>query len=59
MAVEQERPLFQTNIRLNVAGEKVTKGQQAILNVLSDAEKAMKQRLENVTVRDLMNTVTS
>ena len=57
MAIEQERPLFQTNIQLNVAGAKATKVQQAILETLGNAEIAMKGSLEEVTIRDLMNSV--
>ncbi|MEP7287766.1 MAG: Rrf2 family transcriptional regulator [Chloroflexota bacterium] len=56
-AIEQERPLFQTNVQLNVSGEKVTKVQQTILATLGDAEQAMKHSLRTVTIRDLMKTV--
>lgn len=56
-AIEQERPLFQTNIQLNVSGDKVTKVNRQILHVLGDAEAAMKHSLEDVTIRDLMNEV--
>jgi len=56
-AIEQERPLFQTNIRLNVSGDKVTRVNRQILQVLGDAEAAMKHSLEGVTIRDLMKAV--
>ncbi|MEO8609132.1 MAG: Rrf2 family transcriptional regulator [Chloroflexota bacterium] len=56
-AIEQERPMFQTNIELPVTGEKRTRVQQAIFGVLESGESAMKNRLRQVTMRDLMNTV--
>lgn len=58
-AIEQERPLFQTSIRLNVTGAKVTRAQRTILDVLGNAEEAMKHSLGAVTVRDLMHTVST
>ncbi len=56
-AIEQERPLFQTNFRTNVSGSKPTRAQSAISDVLSDAENAMKDQLATVTVRDLMKEI--
>lgn len=57
MAIEQEHPMFQTNFQLRVTGEKPTKIQQTIFQLLGTAEAAMKQNLEAVTVRDIMNAV--
>lgn len=56
-AIEQERPLFQTNFRTNVTGTKPTRAQTAISDVLADAEKAMKEQLAAITVRDLMRAI--
>ncbi|MBI1258468.1 MAG: Rrf2 family transcriptional regulator [Chloroflexi bacterium] len=56
-AIERERPLFQTKVNLRTTGEKPTRAQQAMLEVLADAEEAMKQSLETRTLRDLMQKV--
>lgn len=56
-AIEQERPLFQTNFQPKVTGNKPTRAQTSISDVLMDAEKAMKEQLKMVTVRDLMKAI--
>lgn len=53
-AIEQERPMFQTNFQLRVTGEKPTKVQQTIYQILDSAESAMKRSLQATTIRDLM-----
>jgi Rrf2 family protein len=57
LAIEQERPMFQTNVQLRVTGEKPTKVQQVIVETLGNAEDAMKQRLQSITIRDVINQV--
>lgn len=57
MAIEQERPMFQTNIQLGITGEKPTRIQQTIIQSLTNAETAMKDNLKTTTIRDLMNAV--
>lgn len=59
MAIEQHRPMFQSNVQLNVTGEKVTKVQQAVLQVFQTAESAMKHSLQAITIRDLMDSYKS
>jgi Rrf2 family protein len=59
LAIEQERPMFQTNFHLPVAGEKPTKIERSIMQVLENAEESMKQSLQGVTMRDLMNLIKS
>jgi len=56
-AVEQSGPMFPTNINLVANDAKSTRAQQSILNVLSNAEDAMKHSLQAVTVKDLMNSM--
>ncbi|SRR5258708_25614599 len=56
-AMEQERPMFQTNIQLRVTGEKPTKIQQNILEILGSAENAMKTDLQRTTIQDLINAI--
>ena len=55
LAIEQERPMFQTNIELRVTGEKRTRLQDAVFKVLESGEEAMKAQLRAVSIRDLMN----
>jgi Rrf2 family protein len=56
-AIEQERPLFQTNLHPRVTGDKPTRAQQAIAHILDEAEQAMKQRLSTSTLNDILNDV--
>lgn len=56
-AMEQERPLFQTNFQAKVAGETPSKAQAAILQVLENARDALRENLRGVTVRDLMDAI--
>lgn len=57
LAIEQERPLFQTNIELRVTGEKRTRVQQSVFSVLEKAEAEMKASLKAVTIRDLLKSL--
>lgn len=56
-AIEQERPLFQTQFQLSVSGTKPNQAQNTIREILNDAEQAMKQHLAGITVRDLINQI--
>lgn len=53
-AIEQERPLFQSRLRIRVTGEKPTRAQRSILTVLNNAENAMKTNLQATTIDDLL-----
>lgn len=53
-AIEQERSLFQTNVQLNVDGQRPARAHQAIASTLNNAEAAMKKSLEGVSVADLL-----
>ncbi len=55
MAVEQGRPLFHTNSLSRVTGEKITKVQDAIVNLLGSAEESMQKRLREVTIEKLLD----
>jgi Rrf2 family protein len=54
-AIEQGRPLFQSEVTLNVSGEKTVRARQALTNVFTKAESAMMQSLASVTIRNLMD----
>ena len=57
IAIEQDHPLFQTQVQLAVTGAKPTRAQATIGEVLGEAEQAMKQRLGSVTVQDLITAI--
>jgi Rrf2 family protein len=54
-AIEQQRPMFQINVHLNVQSEKSKKVQSAVVEVLENAEAAMKTSLRGVSIRALMD----
>ncbi len=58
-AIEFDRPLFRTDLNINVVGDKPTKGQDAIQNLLGNAESAMKASLKGVSVQDLITEINS
>lgn len=57
-AIEQERPLFQIDLRPHVKGPRPTRAQEAIAAVLLDAERTMRQRLQQTTLADLLQELT-
>lgn len=56
-AVEQSGAMFPTNVNIVVDDEKTSRVQQSILRVLTDAEAQMKQSLQGVTIKDLMQHI--
>jgi Rrf2 family protein len=58
-AVEQSGAMFPTNVNIVVDDEKTSRVQQSILRVLTDAENQMKQSLQAVTIKDLMQNIRS
>lgn len=58
-AMEQERPLFQTNFQVKAAGETPSKAQTAILSVLQNAREALLENFRGVTIQDLMDAINS
>ncbi len=57
IAVERERPLFQTRLNIRATGSKPTLAQEAIGTLLTDAEAAMKNELNQTTIADLMAAI--
>lgn len=53
-AIESGKPMFRHNFALKVTGEKPTRAQRALLQILNEAEVAMHQRLAQTTVADLL-----
>lgn len=58
-AIEQERPLFQTNLQPRVTGSKPTRAQQAIAATLHAAEEAMLRQLRQTTLAELLQELTA
>jgi Rrf2 family protein len=58
-AIEQERPVFSTNLSPRVTGSKPTRAQQAIVATLQSAEEALLYRLQQTTLGDLLQQVTA
>ncbi len=58
-AIEQERPIFETQLQPRVTGSKPTNAQQAIVTVLHDAEQALLERLQQTTLADLLRALTA
>jgi len=56
-AVEQNRPLFRSDIRFNVSGSKPSKASAAIADVLNNAEMAMKKSLASQNISNLMRRI--
>ena len=57
VAIERERPLFQTRLNIAATGSKPTLAQAAISTLLTDAESAMKNELKQTTIADLMSAI--
>lgn len=57
VAIERERPLFQTRLNINATGSKPTLVQEAISTLLTDAEAAMKNELSQTTIANLMAAI--
>ncbi len=56
-AIERDKPLFRIDFNLNVSGEKPAKGQTRIAQILKDSENTMKQKLKEVTIADLLESL--
>jgi Rrf2 family protein len=55
-AIETGKPMFRQDHQLRVTGEKPTRAQQSVYAILTDAETAMKTKLAQTTIADLMAT---
>jgi Rrf2 family protein len=54
-ATSSGRPLFQTDFTIRATGERPTRVQAAVTEVLTEAETAMRQRLATTTVEDMLS----
>lgn len=53
-AIEGERPLFRSRFKFNVSGKKPTQVQKSLVDLLDNAEVAMKNELQGTTIADLI-----
>jgi len=56
-AVEQDRPLFRTDLSFKVTGSKPNKASAEIASLLNEAEAAMKKSLANQSILNLMQKI--
>lgn len=54
-AIEQQRPLFQHDVRFRVRGTKPTRAQKEIRSLLGDCEQAMKKVLARTNLGELVD----
>jgi Rrf2 family protein len=57
VAIEAGKPLFRLDHTLRATGARPTRAQQVVSALLTDAETAMKQRLAQTTVAELLTTL--
>jgi len=55
LILEQDRPLFKTGLNFKIYGQEVDVLKEQVKGCLVDAEKAMKNSLEKITIKDIMN----
>ena len=53
--LEQDRPLFKTGLNFKIHGQEVDVLKERVKGCLVNAEKAMKNSLEKITIKDIMN----
>ncbi|MBE7549503.1 MAG: Rrf2 family transcriptional regulator [Anaerolineales bacterium] len=58
-AIENERPLFRSDLQVRATGEKPARARQEISKLLASAEEAMKDKLKELTVKDLLDKLNS
>lgn len=56
-AIENEKPLFQTEYSLNVDGERPVKVTQAVNGILNGIEHKIKDELRNVTLKSIIESI--
>lgn len=56
LAIENEKSLFQTDIRLNVQADRPNRVKQKVSDVLKRVEEVMKDELQKTTLKDILNT---
>lgn len=55
LVLEQDRPLFKTGLHFKIHGQEVDVLKERVNECLVDAEKAMKNSLAKITIKDIMD----
>lgn len=57
IAIENERPLFQTEYDLNVSGKRPDKAKETVNAILQNIEKSSKEDLKKVTLENILDAM--
>ncbi|MFI5137245.1 MAG: RrF2 family transcriptional regulator [Sphingobacteriales bacterium] len=57
LAIENEKPLFQTEYDLNVSGKRPDNAKKTVNSILKNIETTMKNDLKKTTLKDILDTI--
>ncbi len=57
IAIESERPLFQTDYTIKAAGQRPESAQKVVNSALKNIESSVKEGMKKVTLREILNTI--
>ena len=57
VAIENEKPLFQTDYNLNVSGERPESVKKRVNEILKTTESSMKTQLQNLTLKTILDSM--
>ena len=57
IAIENEKPLFQTDYELNVSGKRPDNAKNRVNNVLKQIEKTIKDDLKKTTLKNIIDSI--
>jgi Rrf2 family protein len=57
IAIESERPLFQTDYAINASGERPENAQKSVNSILKNIESSIKEDMKKVTLREILDTM--
>ncbi len=56
-AIENEKPLFQTEYEIKISGKRPDAAKKAVNNILKNTEKKMKEELKKTSLKDILNSL--
>lgn len=57
LAIEKEKPLFQTEYNLNVSGKRPDSAKKTVNTILKKVEKTIKDDLKKTTLKDILDSM--
>ncbi len=57
VAIENEKPLFQTEYELNITAKRPDSVKKTVNTILKNVEKNMKADLKKITLKDILNSI--